>query len=142
MRTPLPNNGTKPGYILLITVVIIGAISSAILASLLLLGNSSSVVSFSIHQSANAEAYSQACAEYALQKLRNDPNYSGNETKIFASGTCDILPIGGIGNENRLLCTEGVSGDAVRRLQIIIERVLPKVRIGTFEEVPVFTLCS
>jgi hypothetical protein len=135
-------NGTKHGYILLISVVIIGAISSAILASLLLLGNSASILSLSIHQSAGAQAAAQACAEYALQKLRNDPTYAGNETRTFPDSTCDILSIGGIGNENRLLCTEGHQGDAVRRLQIIIERVLPAVRIGTFEEVPVFTLCT
>ena len=131
----------RPGFILLITVVIIGAIASAILASLLLLGTSASQVSFSVYQAAQAKAHAEACTEYALQKLRDNPSYSGNETKTLSEGTCDILTVGGIGNENRTLCVEGGAGDSVRRIQIIIERLLPSIRIGSFEEVAVFTLC-
>lgn len=130
------------GYMLLITILFIGAIASAILSSLLLLGTSSNQVSLSVQQSNQALAQAQGCAEYALLQLRNSPAYTGDDLIIMGAGNCEILPIGGVGNTNRLLCTEGQAGDAIRRLEIVVNQILPETMVYSWQEVSIFTLCG
>jgi len=130
------------GYVLLITILIIGAIASAILSSLLLLGISSAQISLSVQQSKEALAAAQGCAEYALLQLRTSPTYAGNEFKTLGQNQCEILTIGGIGNNNRTICTEGTAGDAIRRLEIAVSQILPQTRVFSWQEAALFTLCE
>lgn len=136
------NTPHRSGFILLITILIIGAIASAILSSLLLLGISANQVSLSVQQSQQALATAQACAEYALLQLRESPSYAGNEFLALGNDRCEVLPVGGIGNNNRAVCTEGTSGDAIRRLEIAVSQVLPQTKVYSWQEVAVFTLCE
>lgn len=133
---------SRQGYILLITILIIGAIASAILSSLLLLGISANHVSLSVLQANQSLSIAQGCAEYGLLKLRQSPAYAGNEFVTVGANACEILPIGGIGNNNRVLCVEGKVGDAVRRLEIAVSQVLPQTKIFSWQEVSVFSLCQ
>ena len=130
------------GYILLISILVIGAICSAILSSLLMLGINAGQVSFTVTQSNQSLALAQGCAEYALQQLRTSPAYLGNELLTYPTGTCDILGVGGSGNNNRFICTEGQVGDVVRRLEIVVNQVLPQTAIYSWQEVAVFSLCE
>jgi hypothetical protein len=130
------------GFILLISILAIGFIASAILASLLMRGINAGTVSLSIQESKQALALAQGCAEYALLSLPKSPTYSGNEILPSATGTCEILTIGGVENNNRLLCTEGRSGDAVRRLEIVVRQILPQTNIDSWREVALFSLCK
>lgn len=133
--------GTREGYILLISILIIGAICSAIISSLLLLGINSSSVGISISQSGQALNLAQGCADYALLRLRSSLSFEGNEVLTYANGTCEILTIGGIDNTNRILCTEGQAGDSVRRLEIVVSQVLPQTKISSWQETAAFSLC-
>lgn len=130
------------GYVLLITILMIGAIASAILSSLLMLGTTANQVSFTVQQANQALAQAQGCAEYGLLKLRVNPLYAGNEVVTMGAGTCEVLPIGGIGNNNRLLCTEGQVGDVVRRLEVVVNQILPQTTVFSWQEVSVFSLCQ
>lgn len=132
----------KPGYVLLFSVIVIGAIASGIVASLLMLGTTASQIGASGEQGVKAFALAHGCAEYALQALRTSTNYSGNEVKTLASGTCEILTIGGTGNNDRMLCIEGKSGAVTRRLEVIISRVLPATIVDSWQEVSTFTICQ
>lgn len=127
---------------LLITILIIGAIASAILSSLLLLSISSTQISFSVQQSEEALAAAQGCAEYALLQLRTSPTYAGNEFIALGQNQCEILTIGGIGNNNRAVCTEGTAGDTIRRLEIAVSQILPQTTVFSWQEVSIFTLCE
>lgn len=143
ITTPLRiGNRTKPGYVLLFSVIVIGAIASGIVASLLMLGTTASHVGASGEQGFKAFALADGCAEYALQALRTSTNYSGNDVQTFTSGTCEILTIGGVGNNDRMLCVEGKSGAVTRRLEVIISRVLPTTVIDSWQEVSTFTICQ
>ncbi len=133
---------SQKGYILLITILFVGAIASAILSSVLLLGTSSNQVSLSVLEANQALAQAQGCAEYALRALRDSPYYAGGEIVTLGAGTCEVLPVGGIGNSNRLICTEGKVQDTVRRLEVIVSQLLPATTIYSWQEVPVFTLCE
>ncbi len=135
---------TQPGYILLLSILVIGTIASAVVASMILLGTSSARSALSIQQSADAIALSQGCTEYALMKLRIDPTYGGSEviTQFQAGGSCHVLSTGGAGNDNRIICTEAKVGVVTRRMEIIVQRLLPKTLIYSWQEVPFFTLCE
>jgi len=132
----------RDGYILLMTILIIGTVATAIVASLLFLGSTSSDISLSVQQSTEAMALAQGCSEYALQKLRENPSYIGGETVTLGNGQCEVLTIGGTGNTNRLLCAEGRVGQNYRRLEIIVQEVLPQTKIYSWQEVSIFSLCS
>jgi hypothetical protein len=132
----------KQGYILLITILVIGIISSAVLSSLLMLGMSAGNLTLSVQQSSQALGTAQGCAEYALRALRASPNYVGNESLTIGTGDCDILQVGGIGNNNRTICVDAQVGDTVRRLEIVINQLLPQTKIYSWQEVPAFTLCQ
>jgi hypothetical protein len=133
----------REGYVLLLSILFIGAIASAILTSVLMLGTNSGLVHFSVQQSARAVAAAEACAELGLESLRSNPSYGGDEIRTLETGvTCEILAIGGTGNTNRLICTEGKVGDATRRLEIVISALYPQIRIASWQEVSTFSLCQ
>lgn len=141
-KNPQSRSIRHPGYILLITILVIGVIVSAAVSSLLLLGISSNKSSFSVQQSSQALAITQGCGEEALLKLKQSLWYEGNETIPSSVGTCTILTIGGSGNSDRLICLEGVVGEVVRRVEIIVQKVLPEMKITSWREVTVFTSCT
>lgn len=138
------NQLTSPrgGYIFLLSVLVVGVISSAIVVSLVLIGIGAQRSGFSYQQSASALGLAHACAERALLTLRENIDYGGGEVISFSQGECEILLIGGSGNENRTLCTEGIVGNTVRRIEIIINRLLPETRIYSWQEVDIFTFCE
>ena len=131
----------RSGYMLLISILAIGVIASAVLTSLLLLGTSAARVSLSMQESNQALSTAQACAEYALMNLRTSTSYGGNITLPLPNGQCTIRVIGGAGFVNRSICAQGQSGNAVRRLEILVSQVVPVTTIASWQEVGAFTLC-
>lgn len=132
---------SRPGYIFLITVLVIGVIATATASSLLLLGWAAEQNGLLVQQSAQAYEFAQTCAERGLREMRRDLNYAGNTTFSFERGSCTIGRIGGAGNEKRMLCVEGYSGDSTRRMELSIDRLYPTVTIRSWEEVSSFSLC-
>ncbi len=134
--------GARSGYVLLLSILFIGVICATIFSSMLLLGINALQVTHSLEQSGQALSLAQGCADYALLQLRTTQDYLGNEVMTYDTGTCEVLAIGGTGNTNRLLCTEGQAGDSVRRLEIVVQQILPQTTIGTWQEVANFSLCQ
>lgn len=132
---------SRPGYAFLVTVLIIGAVSTAVVTSLLLLATSSVKSTLSLQQSAGAFSYARTCAERAIRSMRADGNYGGNETVSFSDGSCRVLTVGGIGNGQRTLCTEGTVGGVTRRVEIVLGQLLPSASVLLWREVADFTLC-
>jgi len=132
----------RNGYVFLISILVIGGIAMATMGSLLLISIGILRSGFALEQSTQAVAIAHACAERSLLSLWKDSAYFGNEQLVFPQGECDILRIGGSGNENRSLCVEGRTGSAVRRYEIILQRILPSIRVYSWQEVDDFSLCS
>ncbi len=130
------------GYIYLISVLFVTAIAVSVLSSYLLLSIASLQNGITFQSSAQALENAQSCAEIGLSLLLRDSNFSGNETVSLPDGDCFILQPGGYGNENRTVCTEGSFGNHTRRMEIIVERLLPSVRIYSWQEVASITSCS
>ncbi len=142
-QSPKPKAlAARRGYVFLITILIIGSIASATVASMLLLATTSARTTLVYQQSVQALAYAQTCVERALRELRLDGSFTGNMAVTFGQDSCRILSVTGTGNENRGLCTEGKSGTVTRRIEVTIDRILPSVIISSWKEVSAFTLCS
>lgn len=133
---------TRGGYVFLLSVIMVGAIAIATLSSLLMIGVGSMRIGFTVEQSEQARSLAHTCAERALRSLWEDTAYTGDEEWILEEGQCDILRIGGTGNENRSLCAEGRVGSTVRRYEILLGRILPSLQVSAWREVDQFTACS
>ncbi|MFH1671149.1 MAG: hypothetical protein ABIA92_06270 [Patescibacteria group bacterium] len=132
----------RSGYTFLLSVLFVGAIAITVTGTMLLLGWLTLRNSQIIEQSGRAFELATTCAEHGMIELFEDGNYTGDEDLTLSDGTCSILRTGGSGNENRTLCTEGMSGGTTRRFEIIIERILPSISIFAWQEVELFTSCE
>lgn len=135
-------NSSNSGYVYLITVLVIGIIASGITISLLVMAISSTKTGIVVENSAKAMESAKGCAEYGINKLFNNPSYAGGEIINIGETQCEILNISGFGNENRAICTESIVGSTTRRLEIIIKRVLPEVKVYSWQEVYIINACS
>lgn len=133
---------TSGGYIYLLSVLVVGMIAATVTFSFLLLATSSARTGIAVQRSAITMSVAQACAEYALRQLFENPDYTGNETRAYGAGECDILEVVGYGNENRSICIEATHGSVTRRLEILIKQLLPQVEIFSWQEVSVISACS
>ncbi|MDD4287056.1 MAG: hypothetical protein PHO20_00505 [Candidatus Peribacteraceae bacterium] len=130
------------GYIFLLSIIMVGAVAVATLGSLLMIGVGSLQIGFTVRQSEQARLLAQTCAERALRALWEDTSYTGVEELTFDEGQCDILRVGGSGNDGRSVCAEGRVGPTVRRYEILLERILPSIRVSVWREVEQFAACS
>ena len=128
----------RSGFITLVSVLVVGAVGLSIAVSLLLLGLGSSRTSFALQESNEAKALANACAEEALQKLRESVYYAGNETKTFTLGSCQIQAVSGTGNLSRTLQTVGIVRQTQRKVKVIVSRVHPIPGITSWQEVADF----
>lgn len=135
-------SGIRCGYVFLLSVLFAGVIAVAITATMLMLGWLAIANSQIMQQSSKALMLAQSCAEHALLQLYEDNTYAGLESITNFDGTCAILRVGGAGNENRTVCIEGTSGASTRRLEIVLQRLLPSVLVYSWQEVKMFTSCT
>ncbi|MBU1159761.1 hypothetical protein KKD04_01075 [Patescibacteria group bacterium] len=126
------------GYIALISVLIIQALILAIIIGIFLRSNTETKMVLAEQLSSKSRALAEACAEYALQQLKNDSNYSGNESIIIdGSDSCDILPIETSGSDKIVKTQSAVSG-YTRKIKINVIQINPEMFTSYWNEVPNF----
>ena len=132
---------SRPGFVFLLSVLVIGVIVTEMAMSLILLGVAAGQSGLTVMQTAQAFENAQTCAERGLRSLRADLSYDGGETVPLPNGSCSIAHTGGSGNADRALCVVGQSGRSTRRLEISIRQLYPSVKITSWKEVSTFSLC-
>lgn len=125
-------------YIALITILIISAVTLLIAVSSSLFGISETDMGLIVDQSTQSYYLANACAEYALERLKNNINYAGDETLDIDDGSCYIYLPEGSGNENRTIKVTGTLANKTRKIKIIIEKVNPSMTINSWQEVSEF----
>lgn len=125
------------GYIALITVLVVGAIGVAICVSLLLLGLGSSRTSFSLEQSNQTKALANACAEEALQQIRDSTPFEGTGNLTLGQGTCTYT-VTKLTGQNRTITATGTVGTIVRKVKVIIDAISPSINVTSWQEVADF----
>jgi hypothetical protein len=127
----------KNGYIILLATLIVAAVGLAITSSFVLLGLDFSRTVFSLEQSNQAKAFANACAEEALQQIRNDTNYAGAGNLSFSRGTCSYT-VTSQGGESRTINSSGLVGTLTRKVKITINQINPKITVFSWQEVADF----
>jgi len=128
----------QQAYIALITIIIISAVTLLIAASTSLFGISETDMGLIEDQSTQSYYLANACVEYALERLKNNINYTGNETLDIDDGSCYVYLPEGSGNENRTVRVTGTLANKTRKLKIIIEEINPSIIISSWQEVSEF----
>jgi len=127
-----------PGFASLLTVTIL----SIVVVSTIFMGSLISIDNNRFNRVANdaiiANRLAYSCAEIALNKLKNDVNYVGNEAIDLDGITCNILTISGTGNSARVIKVSATTNNVVKKIQIAIQTVNPSYIFTSWQEVPDF----
>ena len=132
----MKNITKKPGIVTLISVIIIGAVSIVIAVSLLANGINSSKNSLTNIRSSQANSLADACAEEAMQKIR-DTSFTGSFNLSFSTGTCSSTVIS-TSSPNFTIDSLGSSTSALEKIQIVINQISPKINILSWQELKDF----
>lgn len=124
----------KRGYIALISILILGFVGLTIVVSYMLIGLNSSEMSLETIQGSKARALANACGEIALRNLKQDINYTGDETLFLGEGFCEIKPVI-INGSTRIFEVEGTVDNSLRRIRIELNEISPNVLESLWEEV-------
>jgi len=135
MVQPLFDN--KKGFITLISILAVGAITSIIAFSIITLGLGSSLNSFALEQSTHAKAFANACAEEALVQIRESMPFSGSNNLNFENGSCNYTVIN-LSGENREITTSGNVDTTIRKVKINIDKINPQINVVSWQEVADF----
>lgn len=125
------------GYITLVSVLVVGAVGVAIAISLILLGVGSSRTSFAVEQSNQSKALANACAEEALQQIKDSSSFTGSGNLALGQGTCSYT-VTSQGQQNRTVTASGIVGTITRKAKIIINKIIPTIVITSWQEVDNF----
>ena len=109
------------GYVALMSVLVISAVGTVVAVSLLTVGTISQNTIFTVQKERSAESLSQACVNVALEKIRLDAEYAGDEVISFGINQCDILPID-INGETYTIRTTGLVDTIVRKSRAVVVR--------------------
>ncbi len=131
-------NRSESGFITLTSVIILAAIGTAIVTSVLLLSVSSTRNAFAEQQSYQARALADACGEEALQQIWNLNSFTGTNTITLGQGSCTYT-VTNTGGTTRKITASGTVGTIVRKIQISLSAVNPNITVSSWQEVADFT---
>lgn len=131
------NNKKRGGYIILVSVLVVGAVGIVIGISLILLGLGSSRTSLALEQSNQAKALANACAERALQQIRDSTSFEGTGNLNLGQGSCTYA-VTKLSGENRIVTASGVVGTVIRKVRITIDSIYPQIKVSSWQEVADF----
>lgn len=123
----------KPGFITLVSVLVVSAAGLAIALSLLLLGLGSSRTSFSLKQSAQARGLANSCAEETLRKIKNSLLFFGTATLTLPSGSC-IYTVTNTGGQARTINATSTVGTIIRHVGISVSQITPFIIVSSWQE--------
>ncbi|MDZ7611751.1 MAG: hypothetical protein U5L10_03225 [Candidatus Moranbacteria bacterium] len=121
------------GYVALLGVLVVGAAGLAIALGVILSGTDSLRAAESIENSAQARSFANACAEEALQEIRDTTSFEGTGSLVFADGSCLFEVISGAG-QDRTIQASGTADSAVRKVVVEIDSINPDINVVSWEE--------
>ncbi len=125
--------GGKPGYVALISAVIISVILMAIVFTLSFTGYFGRFNVLESEFKERGAGLAEACADRALLKLANNPSYTGNETLSIEGNLCTIQPIQS-SPPNKIIKTQAVFHDSYTNLRVTVDAAT--LVIASWEELP------
>lgn len=122
------------GYIVIYSVIIIGAIVMGIIFSSSWVSLNSVKSSKILTDSKQSKAMVDACAETALQNIRDNINYSGSGSLTINGNDCSYTVVNQ-GGENRLIQAQASVYDNISKIEILIDQLNPQINVVSWQEV-------
>lgn len=126
-------NKNNKGYITLLSVLVVGAVGVAITISLILLGLASAKNSLAYQQMHQAKALANACAEEALEQIRESSSFTGTGNLMLGQGTCSYTVFGT--QPNLTITSTGTVNTIIRKVKVIISAINPLIVVTSWQEV-------
>lgn len=130
------NYKKESGYAVLFIVIIVNAAALVIVTSIMIWGFYFHKTSLAQLKSVQARGLADACAEHALQQIRNDENYTGTQNLNIGEGSCSYI-VAGI-SPNKIIQTTGLVDDATRKVLISTDQINPIINLSSWQEVADF----
>ncbi len=119
------------GYVALVTVLILSLVASLIFVTAMVINTDSSVTSANLTEATVARYYAESCVDIAINNLKSNINYQGNES-INANGvTCQIGQISlnaGVYN----IPAQANHNDFVYKIELKISQISPNTVIDSY----------
>ncbi len=110
---------SQRGYVALLAVLIVGAVSVSIATTLLLMGTDSQRSALVTMRSSQARGLASSCVEEALQQIHDDNSFTGTNNLSLGQGDCSYT-VTNAGGFNRTITASGTVDIVVRRLSVSI----------------------
>lgn len=137
MKKSVFSQSLRRGYIALISVILIGALGTAIMISVIAAGVSATKTDFSLQQSGQGRVLASSCAEEALQRILETSTTSSQGNLTVGSGTCTYV-ITSQSGQNITIHATGILGTIVSRIKVIIATTTPSIVLSSWKEVSDF----
>lgn len=125
----------QSGYVALMAVLIVGAVSLTISLALLTSGADSQRATLITQQSTQARGLAASCAEEALQAIHDSTTYTGTNNLTLGQGSCSYT-VTNTGGANRTIDTTGTVGSVVRKVKVYVTITSSSISVTSWQEVP------
>lgn len=122
------------GYVVLLTVLSIGAVAVAIATTLLMFGVDAAKNALTEDHGKQARGMADACAEEALEQIREASTFTGYNTLMLGTNVCSYN-VTNLGGQNREVRASSTVSTTVRRVKITLDRVRPTLNVTSWQEV-------
>ena len=115
------------GFVSIITIIILLIVGSVIILMSYLVNSDSYVTNNNINNYFKSRVVAQSCMEIALNKLKINNSYLGDEEIQIGSDSCSIEPITGTGNTNRLVKVNSNILETNYSIEALVLEINPKI---------------
>lgn len=122
------------GYIALLSVLVVGAVATAIGVTLLVLGTDSQRETLVTQQSVQARGLADACVEEALQQLHDAADFTGSGNLTLDTGSCTYT-VTPTGSSTRTIAATATVGNVVRKVAAYVTMSSSSISITSWQEV-------
>lgn len=123
------------GYVALMAVLIVGAISLTISLALLTSGADSQRSTLVTQRSTQARGLAVSCAEEGLQIIHDDTSYAGTGNLSLGQGSCTYV-VANTGGSSRTIDATGTVGNVVRKVKVYVTITSSSISVTSWQEVP------
>ena len=128
-------NQTKAeGFVSIATVLILMLVVATITVTVITVQIDNNRMYRVLSDESRARANADSCVEIALNKLKENSTYTGNETLNTDHGTCQIVGVAGTGNTNRVISVQGMYNNVTRKVKVTVATVNPLMSLTSWVE--------
>ncbi len=127
----------KKAYITIVTVITISAVSIAVVISLIFSSVGAAKIGLSLNNLSQSEVAAEACAEEALERIRNDKNYNSSFNLSLSNANCSASVLKN-SDSHFIIRSTGLSGESLSRLLVETSQTEPKIILNKWQKVANF----